>query len=83
MKRFFLKYILGYKLADEDPIKNIPLIGERCLINFSGPSQNAIFKERPENERFSENEFRYYFELEDGSIINIYGGVFWKKLKKI
>lgn len=78
MKEWFLTYIRGYKKAQEEPYANIPNVGDICLVNIGDTHELAIFKERIEEERLSKDAFRYYFELIDGCILNIYNGVLWK-----
>ena len=76
-KKKILINLLGWKLAENGP-DNIPEIGEVCWIDLCNHNEMAIFKEHPLAHRMSENEFRYYFELIDGSLINTHSGIAWK-----
>lgn len=69
----FFKYHRGY-----DHIHDIPKIGDICKILIGFKTKLAIFKEFPIKERLSENEFRYYFEFIDGSIVHA-DYFLWKK----
>jgi hypothetical protein len=74
------KNIYGRPVADDLKPGQIfhqnPKLGECVKLPWGFFStREAIFKERPLEERFSENEFRYFFEFIDGSLINVLGDI--------
>jgi hypothetical protein len=69
----------GYKIADEDPLRNIPSIGEICWVRCgTWFARQAVLKERPVEQRMDGKFFRYYFELIDGCYMSVRGGIMYK-----
>ena len=75
---FIFTTFFGYKIADEDPLKNIPKVGEICWVRCGlWFARQAVLKERPVGQRMN-GIFRYYFELIDGCYLNVSGGILYK-----
>lgn len=82
IKGFIFLLLLGYKKTKVGNI-NIPKRGEICKLVLAGGNELGVLVEVPRSERYSEDEFRYRFELIDKAWLSIEGEVVWKSTGRI